>query len=216
MAKLTPNDRTEILLALQAKKLEIISVTIDDLALKYGVSRQAIYDVKNVWEKERRVTAAAKPGFIPKVKPDQIKELIEFAHRHPFHTLAQLKSKFNLPYGLSNISSILIKHGLRSFVAKLKNPMTKKAKETRVTFATDNEKLDFDLVVFTDEKTVQNFYNGCARVRRLRGDGWNPKNMVVVDQNRSCKVNLWGYIARDSYGIFLVENKFKSEQYKKL
>ena len=90
---------------------------------------------------------------------------------------------------------------MRSLAAKLKNPMTKKAKETRVTLATDNEELDFGLV-FTDKKTVQNFYNSRARVRRLRGDVWKPKNMLVVDQNCTCKVNLWGFIAKQSYGVF--------------
>ena len=216
MTKLTPNDRAEILLALQAKKHKAISITIDTLASKYGVSKQSIYKVQKVWDQEHCVSAAVRPGFTPKVNPEKIKELIEFAHRHPFATLAQLKTKFDLPYGISNISAILVKHGLRSFVAKLKNPLTKQAKDKRVKFATNNKSLEFGRVVFTDEKTVQNFYNGSARVRRFRGDGWKPENMLVVDQNRRCKVNLWGYISKESYGLFLVDNKFKSEHYKTL
>ena len=216
MTKLSPNDRAAILLAFQTKGLNAISFKVDDLATKYRVSRQAIYNVKKVWEREGRVTTAQRPGFKPKVKPEKIKELIEYAHRRPFDTLAELKDVFKLPYSISNISAILIKHGLRSYVAKLKNPLTKRAKDRRIKFANDNEKLNFDRVVFTDEKTVQNFYNGRARVRRVRGEGWNPKNMLVLDQNRSCKVNLWGYISKDSYGLYLVDNKFKSGAYKQL
>ena len=214
MTKLTPNDRAEILLALQAKELNATSIKINDLALKYGVSRQIIYKLKNVWKNERRVTPAIRQGYTPKVKPDKIKKLIEFANRHPFHTLAQLKSQFDLPYGLSNISNILMKHGLHSFVAKLKDPLTKKSKELRIKFANDNEKLNFGRVVFTDEKTVQNFYNGRARVRRPRGEGWKPNNMLTVDQNRSCKVNVWGYLCKEGCGLFLIDNKFKSHHYK--
>lgn len=159
MTKLSPNDRAEILLALQSKQMTAIQ-----LSLKFRVSARAIYDVKKTWDNERRITPAKRPGFKPKVKPEKIKELVAYANLHPYATLAELKNKFDLPYRLSNISIILKKHGLRCYVAKKKDPLTKKAKESRIKFVEENEKLDFDKVVFTDEKTVQNFYNGKARV----------------------------------------------------
>lgn len=109
---------------------------------------------------------------------------------------------------------------MRSFVAKLKNPLTNTAKAKRIKFvksiAERHEKLDYGRVVFTDEKTVQNFFNGRARVRRFRGQGWNEANIVKVDQQRNCKVNLWGYISEEKCDVFLVPNKFKSGDYKTL
>ena len=214
MGKLSAEDRCEILLALQQK----ISPTV--LKDKYGVSRQAIYDVRNMWNKERRVTTKKKPGPKRKVTQAMIEDLLEKANCQPFATLAELRFQCGLPCHLSWISTILIKAGLRSFVAKLKNPMTKAAKLKRIEFVKtcmqQNEKLDFGQVVFTDEKTIQNFFNGRARVRRFRGQGWKEQNIVKVDQQRNCKVNLWGYISREKWGVFLVSNKFKSNDYKTL
>ena len=211
MTKLSPNDRAEILLTLQDKQLTALQ-----LALKFGVSARAIYNVKKTWDEERRVTPAKRPGFKPKVKAEKTQELVKYANSHPYATLAELKDKFDLPYQLLNISMILKKHGLRCFVAKKKHPLTKKAKDARIKFVKDNEKLDCDKVVFTDEKTVQNFFNGRARVRRLRGQVWLDRNALKVDQTRSCNVYLWGFISKEQCGVYLVPNKFKSQHYKEM
>lgn len=131
-----------------------------------------------------------------------VKDLIEKANSLPFATLQELRFKCELPCHLSWISTILLKEGLRSFVAKLKNPLTNAAKAKRIKFvksiAERHEKLDYGRVVFTDEKTVQNFFNGRARVRRFRGQGWNESNIVKVDQQRNCKVNLWDTFQKKS------------------
>ena len=67
MTKLSPNDRTAILLALQDKEMIAIQ-----LGLHYGVSHRAIYNVQKVWNEEKRVTPAKRPGFKPKVKKEKI------------------------------------------------------------------------------------------------------------------------------------------------
>lgn len=214
MGKLSAEDRCEILLALQNN----VSPTI--LKDKYHVSRQTIYKVQNMWKKERRIVTKKPPGPKRKITDGMIKDLIEKANSLPFATLEELWFKCELPCHLSWISAILLKEGLRSFVAKLKNPLTNAAKAKRIKFvksiAERHEKLDYGRVVFTDEKTVQNFFNGRARVRRFRGQGLNQANIVKVDQQRNCKVNLWGYISEEKYDVFLVPNKFKSSNYKTL
>ena len=212
MVKLTAEDRTEILLALQGPRKKE-SVTL--LADRYGVSRQAIYDVKRVWKTERRVTSKPPPGQKCKINEDLMDQVVLYAASHPFDSLAAIKNLFNLPYHLSSISMMLIKFGLRSYVAKLKNPLVMATKRKRINFANRNRNLDFDQVVFTDEKTVQNFFNGKVRVRRLRGEGWEDRNVVTVNQQRNCKVNLWGFISKEKCQLFWVDDKYKSVAYKK-
>ena len=210
MVKLTPEDRCEILLALKDNIRHV------DLALHYGVSRQAVYDVERIWKTQRRITDKPKLGPQPKYDESKIKEFVDYANSHPFATLEMIKSKYSLSYQLPRISTILRKHGLRTCVAKLKNPLTKKAKDNRIKFANDNKTLDFDRVIFLDRKTVQNFCNGKVRVRRLRGQGYVEKNMVTMDQKRSCKGNLWGYISKEKCELFKIDTKFKSPAYLKL
>ena len=210
MVKLTPEDRCEILLAIQNNARR------NDLALHYGISRQAIYDVERIWKTERRITDKPKAGPKPVYDQNEIQKFVDYSEKHPFATLAEIKSKFSLSYQLPRISTILRKRGLKTCVAKLKNPLTKKAKENRIKFANDYNSLNFDRVVFSDEKTVQNFCNGRVQVRRLRGKGYEEKNMVTMDQNRSCKVNLWGYISKEKCELFKIDNKFKSPAYLKL
>lgn len=211
MGKLTPENKCEIILQLQNNVKHV------DLANFFGVSRQTIYNVEKVWNNERRITDLPKKRRPLTHEMKQIDKMVEFAMRFPSATLADLKSRFKLSYHLSTISTILRKHRLRTYAAKLYKPLTKVHKRNRVTFAKDHQNLNFDRVIFSDEKTVQNFFNGRVRVRRLRGQGWRSRNIVnVVSQNRSCKVNVWGYISKEKCDLFLVSNKFKSQEYKEL
>lgn len=212
MVKLTAEDRTEILLALQGQRKKE-SVTV--LANHYGVSRQAIYNVEEVWNKERRVTFKPSPGMKCKICEDLVDKVVIYAASHSFASLAKIKDLFNLPYGLPSISMMLTKVGLKTYVAKLKNPLVMATKTKRINFAKSNRTFDFDKVVFTDEKTVQNYYNGKVKVRSLRGTAWKDQNAVTVNQQRNCKVNLWGFISKEKSQVFLVENKYNSQLYKR-
>lgn len=187
MVKLSPEDRTEILLALQGPSKK---ASVTALADHYRVSRQAIYNVEQMWKNERRVTFKPPPGMKCKIDEEMVDRVVIYSASHPFATLAEIKNLFKLPYHLSSLSMMLTKVGLKTHVAKLKNPLVRATKLKRITFATTNSNLDFSKVVFTDEKTVQNYYNGRAKVRRRRGTAWEEQNVLTVNQQRSCKVNL--------------------------
>ena len=173
--------------------------------------------MEKVWKTESRVTDLPKKGRSLSHEMKQIDKLVEYAMKFPSATLANLKSRFKLSYHLSSISTILRKHGLRTYVGKQNKPLTKAHKMKRIKFAEHHANLDFDQVIFTDEKTVQNFFNGRVRVRRLRGQGWKSRNVVnVISQNRTCKVNLWGLFSKEKCDLFLVSNHFKSQEYREL
>jgi hypothetical protein len=48
----------------------------------------------------------------------------------------------------------------------------------------------FEDVVFTDEKTVQNFSNAPLSIRCKRGEKCNDENIVYVHMERRCKVRI--------------------------
>ena len=75
MVKLTPEDRCEILLAFKYK------ICHNDLALNYGISRQAVYDVERIWKTERRITDKLIVGPLPKYDQTKTQEFVDFSNK---------------------------------------------------------------------------------------------------------------------------------------
>ena len=115
--------------------------------------------------------------------------MIGYVKRNPFVTLKYLRSRFNLDYELTNISRILKKNKLSSSIARKKQKLTKFDRTRRKKFALENLNRNWSGVFFTDEKTMQNYHYGRVRVRRPRGQAFNPKYVVRYRQRRRFKVN---------------------------
>ena len=100
-----------------------------------------------------------------------------------------------------------------AFCARTKNGLTDAHQIARLEFANQFKNLDWKKVVFSDEKTMQNYYNGKKYVRRPRGQAWNEKYVIRTNRTRQFKVNLWGYITPNDCGLFLLPNKHNKESY---
>ena len=128
-------------------------------------------------------------------------------------TLNQVKKACKLPYSLSRISQTLVKRGLKCRI-HVKKPLLQPHHISAIlTFAKDNEQRDWRTVVFSDEKTVQNFFNGKKFIRRRHGEELNSEDQFLSVPNRKVKVNFWGFIAIDSWGLFLLPDKATGEDY---
>ena len=40
-------------------------------------------------------------------------------------------------------------------------------------------------------------------VRKLRGTAWEEQNVVTVNQQKNCKVNLWEFFSKENSQVFL-------------
>lgn len=69
-------------------------------------------------------------------------------------------------------------------------------------------------VVFSDEKT---FYSSLVikpRIKRRRGERYNPDNMIGNANITSIKVNVWAYMVYDvGVRAFLIDDHFNSNDY---
>lgn len=117
-------------------------------------------------------------------------DVLEFVADDGFSYLWELKLMFQLPYSLQQINEILKKNGLDTHTARRKTLITGDAKARRVRFAEGHlaANTDWNQVMFSDEKTVQDYANGRVKVRRFRGAAWQEKNIVRTDKRRRFKV----------------------------
>lgn len=87
-------------------------------------------------------------------------------------------------------------------------------KVARLEFAQNERKRDWSKIVFTDEKTLRNFSNSPAKVRREKGSGYDEENIISNPNKNRISINLWGFITSDGYrGLFKAPKKMKSFEY---
>lgn len=191
---------------------------ISEIAKDARVDRKTVRNVVNVWEKFKTTKHRTSPGAGMKVKPRDLNRFYAFAEsiKGRTATLKQLKMMFKLPYTLSRISQMLIKRGLRCRIQTKKPLLEPRHITARLDFANENVNRNWKDVVFSDEKTVQNYFNGRKLFRRRPGEELPPDDMFLSVPNRKVKVNLWGYIAINCWGLFLLPDKANGEDYIKL
>lgn len=182
MVKLTNENRCEILLLHERK------TPIAIFARKFEVSRPTVYKVINTWNNEHRITPLKTAEKKSTISETTVKKIVEFVKRNNRAELKTIKRLFKLPLSIQRISQILIANGLKSRVGFKRQTLTQKAKDERLDFARKHLDFDFKKVVFTDEKTVQNYQSGPISIRRSRGTRYNEENIVKADCTRKFKV----------------------------
>ena len=188
---------------------------ISEIARKAKVDPKTVRNVVGHWEKYKTTLHRKSPGA--KIKFDTVKlnEFYAFAEtvQGRSSTLQQLKNRFKLPYTLSRISQMLVKRGLRCRIHVKKPLLSPHHITARLKFAQDNEQRNCQTVVFSDEKTVQNYFNGKKFIRRRPGEEFNPEDQFLLVPNRKIKVNLWGFISINSWGLCLLPDKATGDDY---
>lgn len=191
---------------------------ISEIARNAGVSPKTVRNVVAHWQRFKTTMHHKSTGAKPKREPTDLQSFYEYAETLNGRkaTLKQLKLRFRLPYTCSRISKMLVKRGLRCRVHIKKPLLERKHIVARHTFATNNQARDWETVVFSDEKTVQNYFKGRSLIRRRPVVELGPEDQYLSVANRKIKVNLWGFISVKSWGLFLLPDKASREDYTKL
>ena len=191
---------------------------ISEIARKAGVDPKTVRRVVAHWETFKTTMHRKSTGAKPKLEPVDLASFYAFAEtiQGRTSTLKQFQTRFRLPFTLSRISQMLIKRGLRCRIQIKKPLLEPRHIVARLKFGKDNEMRDWTTVVFSDEKTVQNYFNGKKLVRRRAGEELSSDDQFLSVANRKIKVNLWGFLAAKSWGLFLLPNKADGEDYIKM
>ena len=178
--------------------------------------------VRNVWKKRtesKKVTSVKQPGAKRILSDQERDRLWRASQAKPFAFARELRDDPQLFLQRASVPTIkreLRKMGLPAFIPKLKNKLQKHHMTARKTFAENRLTLDWEKVVFSDEKTVQNVYSGRTWVKRPRGQSWNEKYVIRMDRTRRFKVNLWGFISLNQCGLVDIEGKHTGQSYLKI
>jgi transposase len=152
-------------------------------------------------------------GRPPVLTEGQRESIRKFSAKYPFATARTIKKELCLLCSLSTVRLVLKKSGLRAYRAKQQQLIRPKNVQDRLNFARQRLAMDWSNVIFSDEKTMQNFHNGIVWVRRPKGTGWEDKYLFKHDKSRRFKINVWGYIGLHSCGLFNITIKHDASSY---
>ena len=93
-------------------------------------------------------------------------QIVSASKEKPFYTARRIRdalqqSNPQLRYpSVSTVKKILQKSGLPGFRANTKQNLSENHMTARLKFAEEHKFFDWKKVVYSDEKTIQNYYNG--------------------------------------------------------
>ena len=205
--RMTPDVRAQIIfLASQGMKKKKIADQVK-------CSRGCVHYTLAKFKKTGKVTDLPSPNRKSLLKKEQIHQLIDCCKRYSYASARELRDKQKLTCSVSTIRRVLKKYDLSGYRAVIKQKLTKAHMDARVQFANQMIASDWKNIVFSDEKTMQNYYNARPYVRRPRGQAWNERYIIRMDKARKFKINLWGYITPTNYGLYQIPEKHDSESY---
>lgn len=170
--KMTLNQRARILV------LKLKKWSVSKIAREIKCDRKTVRNVWNKFERTQQITSSPNPGRPQKFKQEIRDKVVTASQAFPFWTARNVRDQCKLTCSVSTVKRFLRKAGLPAFRARTKNGLTDAHQVARLKFSNDYKDLDWKTVIFSDEKTVQNYYNGRKYVRRPRGQAWNERYVI--------------------------------------
>lgn len=185
-------------------------------------NRPAVKKVVDKWVSASMIENYKRKNYHKAISPARILNLCDFvssSNKNRKLTLRQLKTALSLPCGLSTICNYLRANDLGCFVQRKKMLLNDDHKFKRLLFALTYYDLPPDFwmnVIFTDEKSVQNFNNGKTLIRRPKRTHRAAEYATVCDKSGRFRVNLWGFVCSKGFAIFKIGTLNESEYLKVL
>ena len=216
MAKYVPKQRFPKMTVDQKARILVLKTKkwpVAKIAREIKCDPKTVRNVWNKFEKTQTIATIPNPGRKRKYGTEIRNKVVSASEASPFSTVRQLRNDLRLMCSISTIKRILRKAGLPGYRARTKNGLTEAHKTARMEFANKHQDFDWKNVIFSDEKTVQNYYNGKKYVRRPRGQAWNERYVIRTNRARQFKINLWGYITPESFDLHLLPERHNKESY---
>lgn len=125
-------------------------------------------------------------------------DLVERVREQPFITVSSLTLEYDISY--STIRRRLHENGLYHYTPAYQSELTPEQKEARIAFAEENYGIDWDWVVFSDEKTFKSFNDRALSLWRPKNQRYNPKYIQETHSTGRITCGVWGYITRGGVG----------------
>lgn len=181
-------------------------------------SRQAVIYTIQKWVRHQTVLNLKRENYRHGMSDERIDFLCDYVKKNRHKSLFELKVDLQLRCCLTTISKYLKLRGLNSYVVKKKVSLFKHHREKRVKFCRDHlAKSDefFERVLYTDEKSIQNFVSGRWCYRRMANESNDVchRMSVLQDKARRLRLNLYGVVSYRGLAIYFVDKTLDTEKY---
>ena len=150
---MTPDLRTQIIV------MALKGVKKSKIAEKVGCSRGCVHYTLAKFKRTGKVTDLPSPNGKNVLKPEQIEKLVARCKQYSYASARELRDKEKLTCSVSTVKRILKKYNLSGYRALIKQKLSKVYMAARVKFANEMIADDWKNIIFSDEKSMQNYYN---------------------------------------------------------
>lgn len=125
-------------------------------------------------------------------------DIIRYVRQNPFTTSSSIAHDFDI--SPPTIRRRLKENGLFHFIPAYQTKLTREQKDRRVEFCEENYGINWDFVVFSDEKTFKSCNDRAQSLWRPKKERYNP--LYVQDKSFSGRITcgVWGFITRGGVG----------------
>ena len=191
--------------------------SMNEIAASLGRDERSVSRWIKRWEEQgniRRIKAGGRP---PVLSPEEISSMVLHVEIEPRLSARDVRRDLCLNASIKTITRRLRKSGIRRCVARLVPHLTSSHKALRLQWASEHvgwTHEDWQKIVFTDEKTLQNNENGKPRLWPKVGERLNPDNLVEIP-GRRWKLNLFGWMTASGLGsLYVLSNNINAIGYK--
>lgn len=138
--------------------------------------------------------------------------IVNAVRENPFTTLASLSDEYNI--SLYTIRRRLNENGLYHFIPAYQTQLTEEQKEARVEFCELHYGIDWDWVIFSDEKTFKSCNDRAQSLWRPKNERYNPRYIQETTFSGRITCGVWGYITKGGVGdLCQISSRMNSEEY---
>lgn len=130
--------------------------------------------------------------------PDVDDQILNATRQSPFITLSSLSHEFEISQ--YTIRRRLNENGLFHYIPAYQTKLTQEQKDRRVDFCEDNYGIDWDWVIFSDEKTFKSCNDRAKSLWRPKNQRYNPLYIQETTFSGRITCGVWGYITKGGVG----------------
>lgn len=182
------------------------------------VSKQTVVNYKRkLEESQQQPSKRSKTSSHPhtSITPYNQSQILEYNQQNPFDKPKEIKRELRLDCSDNTVMNVLSKSDVKCYIAVTQPLINAVRFDLKKRWAIIMNKLnqsDWNQIVFSDEKTLQNFNNGKIKVYRKRNEA-SVDHVYRKTLNRF-KINLFGYITSRGLGnLYVFDDILDSDKY---
>lgn len=166
----------------------------------------------NRFEREGTLEPRPKSGRPRITTPEVDRAIFEFVDNEPFTASTDVARSFDL--SATTVRRRLHEFGLFHFIPAVQTKLTDEHRHKRIEFCEQNMDLDWENVIFSDEKTFKTSVDTKQILWRPKNARFNPKYVQSIQTSGRVSCGVWGFITAGGVGqLCRISPGFKSREY---